>query len=82
MAELHLDRINELARKAKKEGLTEEEKKEQQELRANYIKAIRASLRGQLDNIDLLEPDGHVENLGEKIRKKEQLKASSPSMLH
>ena len=70
MNELNLDRINELARKSKTVGLTDEEKEEQKFLRANYIAAIRASLRGQLDNIDVIEPDGTIENLGEKYGKK------------
>ncbi len=61
-----LDRINELARKAKAEGLTEAELKEQAYLREQYIEAVRRNLRGQLDNIDMINPDGSVENLGEK----------------
>ncbi len=68
--ELNLDRINELARKSKKEGLTEEEKAEQKVLRDAYIAAIRASLRGQLNNIDVVERDGSITNLGEKYGKK------------
>ena len=69
MAELNLDRINELARKAKAEGLTDAEIQEQQILRANYIANIRASLRGQLDNIDMIDRDGTVFNLGERYGK-------------
>ena len=64
---LHLDRINELARKSKTpEGLTDEERAEQKELRARYIESVRANLRGQLNNIDVLEKDGRIVNLGEK----------------
>ncbi len=59
-------RINELYRKAKAEGLTEEEKKEQTNLRSEYIANVRANLRGQLDNIDIEETDGSVTNLGER----------------
>ena len=70
MNELNLDRINELARKSKTVGLTPEEKEEQRVLRAAYIAAIRRNLRGQLDNIDVIEPDGTIENLGEKYGKK------------
>lgn len=67
MDNLNLDRINELARKSKTpEGLTLEEIAEQKELRARYIEAVRANLRGQLDNIDVLEHDGRIVNLGEK----------------
>jgi len=69
---LNLERINELARKSKTIGLTAEEKEEQRILRANYIAAVRRSLRGQLDNIDVIEPDGTIENLGEKYGKKHE----------
>ncbi|MCD7834998.1 MAG: DUF896 domain-containing protein [Lachnospiraceae bacterium] len=65
-----LQRINELARRAKAEGLTEAERKEQAQLRQEYIEAVRRNLRGQLDNIDVVNPDGSIENLGEKYGKK------------
>ena len=39
-------------------------------LRAEYIEAIRGNLKAQLDNIDIANPDGTVENLGEKYAKK------------
>lgn len=61
-----IDRINELARKSKTEGLTAEEKEEQKKLRAEYIAVIRMNMRAQLDNIDIVEKDGSVTNLGEK----------------
>ena len=51
-------RINELAHKAKSEGLTEEEKAEQQVLRQEYIANIRANIRAQLDNTVVVQPDG------------------------
>ena len=63
--EKKIARINELYHKAKAEGLTEEEKKEQASLRSEYIANIRANLRGQL-NIDIQEKDGTVTNLGER----------------
>ncbi|MCD8075801.1 MAG: DUF896 domain-containing protein [Lachnospiraceae bacterium] len=65
-----LQRINELARRAKAEGLTEAERREQALLRQEYIEAVRRNLRGQLDNIDVVNPDGSIENLGEKYGKK------------
>lgn len=65
-------RINELYHKSKAEGLTEEEKKEQAELRAEYIASFRRNLKSQLDNIDVKNPDGSIENLGEKYRKKDR----------
>lgn len=64
--EKKIARINELYYKAKAEGLTEEEKKEQASLRSEYIANIRANLRGQLNNIDIQEKDGTVTNLGER----------------
>ena len=61
-----IDRINTLAHKAKSVGLTEEEKKEQAELRQEYLAAVRQNLKAQLNNIDVKEKDGSVTNLGEK----------------
>jgi len=60
-------RINELYHKSQAEGLTEEEKKEQAELRQMYIQNVRANLRGQLNNISIKEADGSITNLGEKF---------------
>ncbi len=70
MEQSKIDRINVLARKSKAEGLTEEEKKEQALLRQEYIANVRRNLRSQLDNIDIINPDGSIENLGEKYGKK------------
>ena len=67
---MNIDRINELARKSKAEGLTEEEKAEQAKLRAEYVASVRNNLRSQLDNISIQEPDGSVVNLGDKYGKK------------
>lgn len=54
-------RINELYHKSKTpEGLTEQEKKEQQELRQEYLQNVRRNLRGQLDNIRIKEADGSI----------------------
>lgn len=63
-------RINELYHKSKAEGLTEDEKKEQAELRQAYVANVRANLRGQLNNIDIKEADGSITNLGEKFASK------------
>ena len=70
MNENTLKRINELARKAKAEGLTATEKGEQAELRREYIESVRMNLRAQLDHIDVQEEDGSIVNLGEKYGKK------------
>ena len=65
-------RINELARKSKAEGLTEQERKEQQLLRQEFLAAVRGNLKSQLDSIDIKEPDDTIVNLGEKYGKKQK----------
>ncbi len=65
-----IKRINELYHKSKAEGLTEAERKEQAELRSEYVANVRANLRGQLNNINIQKEDGSIENLGEKFGKK------------
>ena len=70
MDNVKIDRINALAHKAKSVGLTDEEKKEQAELRQEYLTAIRKNLKAQLNNIDVKEKDGSVVNLGEKYGRK------------
>ena len=66
MKDEKIDRINALAHKAKSVGLTEEEKKERDLLRKEYIASIRMNLRSQLDNVDIKQEDGSIINLGEK----------------
>lgn len=63
-------RINVLYHKSKKEGLSDDEKAEQQALRKAYVESVRNALRGQLNNIDIENEDGTIENLGEKYGKK------------
>ena len=58
MEQKKIDRINELARKAKQGALTQEEVQESDALRAEYVKAFRESLRSQLDGITVVRPDG------------------------
>lgn len=65
-------RVNELYHKSQAEGLTEEEKEEQSRLRSAYVANIRKNLKGQLDNISIVEKDGSVTNLGEKFGKKHE----------
>ena len=65
-----IKRINELYHKSQAEGLTDEERKEQQLLRQEYVANVRANLRGQLNNINIQEKDGSITNLGEKYGKK------------
>lgn len=67
MKQEKIDRINELAIKQKSIGLTEEEKKEQADLRKEYLEAIRESMRANLNNISIVEKDGSVIDLGKKF---------------
>ena len=73
MNEEKIARINELARKSKAEGLTEAEKNEQTILRQEFIASFRRNIKAQLDNIDVVNPDGSVENLGEKYAETKKL---------
>lgn len=61
-----IDRINELYHKSQAVGLTEEVKEEQARLRQEYVAAIRGSLRNNLNNISIKEPDGSITDLGKK----------------
>ncbi len=58
MEKAKIQRINELSRKSKTEGLTEAEKQEQQQLRDEYRADFRAAFTGQLDRVYIKEADG------------------------
>lgn len=60
MEQSKIDRINALARKSRQEGLTEEEKAEQQALRQEYVAAFRQSMKQQLDNTVIVDKDGNT----------------------
>ncbi|CQR47602.1 hypothetical protein BN1058_01929 [Paraliobacillus sp. PM-2] len=53
-----INRINELANKSKELGLTDEEKKEQQELRQAYLKNVRKSFKNQFKGMKVVDPNG------------------------
>ena len=59
-------RINELAKKNKTEGLTDEELVERDKLRRIYIDNVTGNLKGQLDNTYILRPDGTKEKVIKK----------------
>ena len=63
MTQEKIDRINELARKAKTEGLTPEETAERDVLRKEYIESVRRNLRGQLDNTYIVDEHGNKRKL-------------------
>lgn len=50
-----LDRINELARKKKDNGLTHQEKVEQAKLRKVYLQGIRTQVKAQLSNVRFID---------------------------
>ena len=56
-----IDRINARARKAKSdEGLTDEEIRERQKLRQEYIESFRGNLESQLKNIRIIDENGKI----------------------
>lgn len=55
-----IKRINELYHLSQERELTANEKEEQMFLRKAYIDSVRANLRGQLENIEILEKDGSI----------------------
>ena len=67
-----IDRINELAHKAKAQGLTDAEKEEQAALRQAYIAAVKENLKSQLSRIDLVNPDGSIEHVSDRIKNAEK----------
>ncbi len=67
MDQSKIARINELYHKSKAEGLTEAEKQEQAALRQEYVAAVRANMRANLNNISIVEKDGSITDLGKKF---------------
>ena len=70
MNQKKINRINELYKKSKAEGLTEAEKREQELLRKEYIANVRKNLQAQLNNVDVIQEDGSIVNLGKKYGNK------------
>ena len=66
MDKIKIDRINELARKKKAGGLTEEETAEQAELRREYLAEYRENMKAMLDNLVIQEQDGTRHALKQK----------------
>ncbi|MDE6798087.1 MAG: DUF896 domain-containing protein [Ruminococcus sp.] len=66
MNQQKIDRINELARKSKSTGLTEEEKAEQTALRNEYRQSVVGNLRAELNNTYIMTPDGKKRKIGTK----------------
>ncbi len=70
MDDQRIARINELYRKSQQDGLTEEEKEEQATLRSEYVAAIRRNLRGTLDQVSFVNPNGSVTKATDLKKKK------------
>lgn len=68
MEQSKIDRINVLARKAKTQGLSPEETAERDELRKEYVAAVKASLAGHLDHTYLVDEKGNKRPLPRKDR--------------
>lgn len=66
-----IERINQLARKSKSEGLTEEEREEQQALRRVYIDSFKANLKAQLENITFVD-EVHEKGKKEEVGKEKE----------
>ncbi len=71
MDDTRIARINELYHKSQAEGLSEAEKEEQVTLRKEYVASIRRNLRGTLEQVSLVNPDGTVVNASD-LRKKDK----------
>ncbi|ETT81242.1 DUF896 domain-containing protein [Viridibacillus sp. FSL R5-0477] len=65
-----LQRISELSKKSKSQGLTVEEAKEQTTLRKEYLDTFRSSMRETIENVRVFDPEGN-EVTPEKLRQKQ-----------
>ena len=69
MTKEKIARINELARKMKTVGLTDEEKTEQAALRKEYVASVVGNLKSQLDNTYVVDEHGNKTKVAEANRK-------------
>ena len=77
-----IDRINQLAKKKKTEGLTEAEEKEQKQLYKQYIDAFKENLRAQLDMIEIVDTDKkEVKKIEEEVETLEETLAERESKI-
>ncbi|MDD2992525.1 MAG: DUF896 domain-containing protein [Pygmaiobacter sp.] len=61
-----IKRINELAKKAREQGLTQQEKAEQAALRQEYVQAMKTNLKAQLDNMEVIDEYGNHTKIAPK----------------
>lgn len=76
-----LQRINELAKKAKEEGLTLKEQQEQKKLRQEYLQGFRQSFKNQIENVTVLDPEGK-DVTPEKVKQLRKQNKDDDSLLH
>lgn len=63
-----IDRINELVRKERSDGLTDDEKAEQKKLRDEYIQAFRANMKSTIEGLKVVDAEGE-DVTPEKLKK-------------
>ena len=68
MTEELIKRINELAKKSRDVGLSDEERQEQQKLRAQYIEEFRQGVKNTLNNVYVVDENGQEKKLKRKDR--------------
>ena len=66
MEQAKIDRINELARKAKAGALSDDEQRERARLRREYLDAVTGNLQWQLDNLVIVHEDGSRQTFRKK----------------
>ena len=78
-----IDRINELAKKKKEEGLTQDESAEQKVLYREYIDAFKANLKSQLEMIEVVDDNKQeVEKIEEEVEEREKTLSDSENKLN
>ena len=78
-----INRINELAKKKKSEGLTPEEQAEQKVLYRAYIDTFKANLKAQLDNIEIMDDNkAEVTKIEEEVEALEETLDESENRLN
>lgn len=78
-----IDRINELAKKKKEEGLTQDESAEQKVLYREYIDAFKANLKSQLEMIEVVDDNKQeVEKIEEEVEELEKTLSDSENKLN
>ncbi|MBQ9097612.1 MAG: DUF896 domain-containing protein [Clostridia bacterium] len=61
-----IKRINELAKKSKEQGLNDEEKAEQAQLRQEYIRRFRQGMENTLSNVYIMDEKGNKRKVEKK----------------